>query len=272
MRNGRIISLLNYKEKHQKMKKLENKFAVITGGAGGIGKAAAELFLKEGASVLLVDLKEEDLKAAAEELGGKNVEYIAADVSKEDEVKKYAQYAKDKFEHVDVFFNNAGVEGKIKPITEHPVKEFDHLMGVNVRGTWLGMKFIIPLMREGGSIINTSSVAGMRGMANLSPYVTSKHGVDGMTRTVALEMAPSKIRVNAINPSPVDNDMMRSVESGMGGDKPEEARKQFEAMIPLGRYAENKDIADVVLFLASEESRFLTGVILPVDGGMTAKL
>ncbi len=254
------------------MKKLDNKIALITGGAGGIGKATAELFLKEGASVLLVDLKEEDLKAAAKELGGQNVEYIAADVSNEEDVKKYAHFVKEKFGHVDIFFNNAGVEGKLKPITEYPVEEFDQLMGVNVRGPWLGMKFIIPLMRKGGSIINTSSVAGLRGMANLSPYVSSKHALDGMTKTIALELASSGIRVNAINPSPVDNNMMRSIESDMGADNPEEARKQFEAMIPLGRYAENKDIADVVLFLASDDSRFLTGVILPADGGMTAKL
>ncbi len=252
------------------MKKLKNKIAVITGGAGGIGKAAADRFLKEGGSVVLVDLKEEDLKEAAEELGGTDVYYVAADVSKVEDVKGYVNYVKEKFGRVDIFFNNAGVEGIVKPISDYPVEDYDKLMAVNVRGVWLGMKYVSPLMGDGGSIIITSSVAGMGGMANMSPYVASKHALVGITRTLALELAASNIRVNAINPSPVDNRMMRSVEEGFGGGDVSAAKKKFEEMIPLGRYATNKDIADVVMFLASDESRFLTGIVLPLDGGMTA--
>lgn len=253
------------------MKKLENKVALITGGAGGIGKATAKQFIKEGAKVLLIDLKEEDLKEAQKELNSDNVYYIVADVSKTEEVKKYAQKAKDEFGSVDIFFNNAGIEGQVKPITEYPIEEFDKVMAVNVRGVWLGMKFITPLMKDGGSIIITSSVAGLRGTANVSAYVASKHALNGITRSLALELAGRNIRVNAINPSPVDNRMMRSLEEGFSPDDAENAKSLFEQMIPIGRYAENDDIANLVTFLASDDSSFITGAIHSIDGGMTAK-
>ncbi len=253
------------------MKRLENKVALITGGAGGIGKATAKQFINEGARVMLIDLKEDELKKVQEELKSDNVYYIAADVSKTEEVKKYAQKAEEFFGKVDVFFNNAGVEGPVKPTTDYPVEEFDKVMGVNVRGVWLGMKFITPLMKDGGSIVLTSSVAGLIGMGNLSAYVASKHAVNGITRSLALELAGRNIRVNAINPSPVDNRMMRSVEKGFSPDDTEAAKTQFEEMIPLGRYAENQDISNLVTFLASDESSFITGAIHPIDGGMTAQ-
>lgn len=253
------------------MKKLDNRVALITGGAGGIGKATAKQFINEGAKVLLVDLKEDDLRKAQEELNSDNVFYVAADVSKTEDVKKYAQKAEDLFGKVDIFFNNAGVEGQVKPITDYPVEEFDKVMAVNVRGVWLGMKFIIPQMKDGGSILITSSVAGLRGTANVSPYVASKHALNGITRSLALELAGQNIRVNAINPSPVDNRMMRSLEEGFSPDDKENAKSMFEQMIPLGRYAENNDIANLATFLASDDSSFITGAIHSIDGGMTAK-
>jgi len=253
------------------MKRFENKATLITGGAGGIGKETAKRFINEGAQVMLVDLKEDDLKKAQEEFDNDNLHYIAADVSKTDEVKNYARKAEDLFGKVDVFFNNAGIEGQVKPITDYPVEEFDKVMAVNVRGVWLGMKYIIPLMNDGGSIIITSSVGGFRGTANVSAYVASKHALNGMTRSVALELAEKNIRVNAINPSPVDNRMMRSLEKGFSPDDAENAKSQFEQMIPLGRYATNDDIANLALFLASDDSSFITGAIHAIDGGMTAK-
>ena len=252
------------------MKRLKNKVALITGGAGGIGKATAKQFINEGARVMLIDLNEDDLKNAQEELDSDSVYYIAADVSKTEEVKKYVQKAKDLFGKVNIFFNNAGIEGQVKPITDYPVEEFDKVMAVNVRGVWLGMKFIIPIMEDGGSILITSSVAGLIGMANMSAYVASKHALNGITRSLALELAGRNIRVNAINPSPVDNRMMRSLEKGFSPDDSDNAKSQFEQMIPLGRYAENDDIANLATFLASDDSSFITGAIHAIDGGMTA--
>ena len=273
-KNGKIISIqLSNKNRKNKffMSRLENKVALITGGAGGIGKATAKQFLNEGGRVMLIDLNEDDLRKLQEELASDAVYYIAADVSKTEDVKKYAKKAEDLFGKVDVFFNNAGIEGQVKPITDYPVEEFDKVMAVNVRGAWLGMKFIIPLMKDGGSIIISSSVAGLRGTANVSAYVASKHALNGITRSLALELAERNIRVNAINPSPVDNRMMRSLEQGFSPDDTKNAKSQFEQMIPLGRYAVNKDIANLVAFLASDESSFITGAIHAIDGGMTAK-
>lgn len=251
------------------MKRLENKVAVITGGSGAIGRATAKLFLTEGARVVLVDINEETLKEASEELNNENLSFVKADVTKAEDVKGYVKHTVDKFGKIDVFFNNAGIEGVVKPIADYPEEEFDKLVSINIKGVWLGMKYVLPEMNDGGSIINTSSVAGLMGTANMSAYITSKHAVIGLTRTIALEAAPRKIRVNSIHPSPVDNRMMRSLEEGFAPGQGESAKQGFESMIPLGRYATDDDIANGVLFLASDDSKFITGTKLIVDGGMT---
>ena len=251
------------------MTKLANKVAVITGGSGAIGTATAKLFLNEGAKVVLVDINEEALKQAVAELGSENVSFIAANVSKSEDVQKYVAHAVNTFGKIDIFFNNAGVEGVVKPISEYPEEEFDKVIGVNVKGVWLGIKYVLPQMNDGGSIINTSSVAGLMGFTSMSAYVTSKHAVIGLTRTVAHEAAPRGIRVNSLHPSPVDNRMMRSLEEGFAPGQGEQAKKGFEASIPMGRYATNEDIANGALFLASDDSKFITGTKLVIDGGMT---
>lgn len=251
------------------MKKLENKVVVITGGSGAIGADTAQLFLKEGAKVVIVDINEKALKEVASKLNSDNLSYVKADVTKADDVKNYVNYTVEKFGKIDVFFNNAGIEGVVKPIEEYPEEEFDKLIAINVKGVWLGLKYVLPQMNDGGSIINTSSVAGLEGTANMTAYVTSKHAVIGLTRTIALEAAPRKIRVNSIHPAPVDNRMMRSLEEGFSPGQGEAVKKEFENAIPLGRYAKNKDIANGVLFLASDDSSFITGSKLIVDGGMT---
>ncbi len=252
------------------MKKLENKIAVITGGSGSIGKSTAQLFLDNGAKVLLVDLDETLLKRSVEELGGKNINYFVADVSKSDQVERYADQASKLYGKVDIFFNNAGIEGVVKPVTEYPEEIFDKVIAVNVKGSWLGNKFMIPIIKNGGSIIMSSSVAGVGGSPGVSAYVASKHAVVGLMRNLALELAPRKIRVNTINPSPVDNRMMRSLEEGFAPNHGAEAKKEFEQTIPLGRYAFPEEIAQLVLFLASDESRFITGTTQLIDGGMNA--
>lgn len=250
------------------MNELENRTAVITGGAGSIGIATAKLFLEHGAKVLLVDLDEQALKQAVDELGGKNVSYCVADVTKATDVKRYADEASKLFETVDVFFNNAGIEGVVMPVTDYPEEMFDKVMAVNVKGVWLGNKYMAPLMKDGGSIIMSSSVAGIGGTPNVSAYVISKHAVIGIMRNLTLELAPRQIRVNTINPAPVDNRMMRSLEEGFAPGHAAEAQKGFEQTIPLGRYAEPEEIAKLVLFLASDDSRYITGTTQVIDGGM----
>lgn len=252
------------------MKQLENKTVVITGGAGGIGKATAQRMIKEGAKVLITDLDEEALKKVSEEINSSELYYIAADVTDEKQVKAYSQKAKELFGHVDVFFNNAGVEGEVKPLDEYPLYVYHKIIEVNINGVYYGLRHIFPLMKEkGGSVIITSSVAGITGIANVLPYVTSKHAEIGMMRSAALEGAPHKIRVNTINPSPVDNRMMRSLEEGFAPGEAKAAKENFEKAIPLGRYAKNEEIAALAVFLASDESSFITGTVNPIDGGMT---
>ena len=252
------------------MKRLENKTAIITGGAGSIGKTTAKLFLDEGAKVVLVDLKADALKQAADEIGGgENVGTCPADVTRSDDVRNYVAKAVEMFGKIDIFFNNAGIEGVVKPITDYPDETFDQVMAVNVRGVWLGCKYGLPEMNDGGSMIITSSVSGINGSLDVSAYITSKHAVVGTMRAVALEAAPRKIRVNTIHPSPVDNRMMRSLEEGFAPGQAENAKKQLESTIPLGRYAEPSDIAQLVLWLASDDSRFITGTTQVIDGGLS---
>ncbi len=251
---------------------LKDKFAIITGGAGGIGLATAKLFLKEGAKgIALVDFSQKNLDEAKKELTGKNVLYIQADVSKSADVKRYTDEALKTFGKIDVIFLNAGVEGVVKLMSEYPEEVFDQVIGVNVKGVWLGMKYGFAALKQGGggSVIITSSVAGLRGTAQVSAYVASKHATIGLMRTGALEGAPDNIRVNTIHPSPVDNRMMRSLEEGFAPGAGAEVKESFIKMIPLGRYADNKDIAEMALFLASDRSKFVTGSTHVVDGGFT---
>ena len=162
---------------------------------------------------------------------------------------------------------NAGIEGKVAPIIEQNIEDFDKVISVNVRGVFLGLKYVLSVMTKqgSGSIINTSSVAGLQGSPGVSPYITSKHAVVGLTKAAAVESASANVRVNSIHPSPVNTRMMRSLEEGL-----EVEQETLAQSIPLGRYGESSDIANLVLFLASDESSFITGVQYRVDGGMGA--
>lgn len=252
------------------MKRLENKVALITGGAGSIGQTTAKLFIEEGAKVMLVDLDEAALKKVAGELGTAAA-YVAADVTKAEDVKRYTEETVKKFGKIDIFFNNAGIEGVVKPITEFPEDVFDKVMAVNVKGVFLGCKYVLPQMKDGASMIITSSVAALGGTPDFVAYVTSKHATLGIMKTAALEAAPRKIRVNSIHPSPVNNRMMRSIEEGFTPGKGAEMEKIFAAGIPLGRYAEPVEIAKLVLFLGSDDSQFISGSQYVIDGASNAK-
>ncbi len=255
------------------MARLEGKTAVITGGAGGIGKQAGKVFSDEGAHVLLVDLDETALQETANEIANKNVSCCAADVSSVEGTKSYIQAASDSFGGIDILVANAGIEGQVQPIVDYDIDTFDKVMSVNVRGVWLGLKYAAPEIqkRGGGSIVITSSVAGVRGAAGVSAYIASKHAVIGLMKTAALEMAPMNIRVNTVNPAPVNTRMMRSLEEGFQPDDPGQVKEMMSAMVPLRRYAEPIEIAKIMLFLASEESSYCSGGVYMVDGGMTAR-
>lgn len=253
------------------MKKLENKVAIITGGAGSIGQITAQLFLEEGAKVMLVDLTEDTLKSVVQELNSEHLKYCIADVSKAVDVENYINETVKLFGKIDVFFNNAGIEGDIKPITDYSEEIFDEVFAINVKGVWLGNKYALPQMKDGSSIIITSSLSGILGSTNLSGYIASKHAVLGIMRSTAIEAASRKIRVNSIHPGPVNNRMMRSIEEGEVEGHAEEVKKHIENTIPFGRYAEPIEIAKLVLFLASDDSQYITGATHVIDGGMSAQ-
>ncbi|PSL42782.1 NAD(P)-dependent dehydrogenase (short-subunit alcohol dehydrogenase family) [Salsuginibacillus halophilus] len=255
------------------MARLDGKTALITGGSAGIGKETAKLFLQEGARVALVDINEDELTKTAEELEDpENVITMQGDVSNEEDVKRYVNQTVETFGQIDILFNNAGIEGKVAPLTEQRIEDFEQVMSVNVRGTFLNLQYVLPIMQQqkSGSVINNSSVAGFIGSPGVAPYVTSKHAVIGLTKTAALETAEANVRVNSIHPSPVETRMMRSLESGANPDAAEDAKKAFTAGIPLGRYGESEEIAKLALFLASDESQFITGAQYRIDGGMAA--
>jgi NAD(P)-dependent dehydrogenase (short-subunit alcohol dehydrogenase family) len=254
------------------MGRLDGKVAIITGGAGGIGKAAGKRFIEEGADVLLVDLDEQALADACAEIGSNRVSYFVADVTKAEDNQAMVKCATERYGGVDALLANAGIEGDVASILDYDEDRFDQVMAVNVKGPFLGLKAAVPALaaRGGGSIVITSSVAGVRGAPGVAPYVTSKHAVIGMMKSAALEFAGQNIRVNTVNPSPVETRMMRSLEEGMAPGSAAEAKARMEANIPLGRYAEPEDIANVMLFLVSDDAKFISGSVYLADGGSMA--
>lgn len=249
---------------------LDGKVAIITGGAGGIGVATARLYVQDGATVVLVDLFEPALEAAAREIGGA-VSYIAADVTDDEQVRGFVQRTVTEHGRLDVLFANAGIEGVVSPIVDYPMDVFDRVIAVNLRGVYSSLRHGIPAMAAsgGGSIIVTSSIAGLHGFPGLSAYVATKHGLVGLMRSAVLECADNGVRVNTIHPSPINTRMMRAIEEGAAPGAPQEAVKQFEAAIPTGRYGEPEEVGSLAVFLASDASRFITGATISIDGGMS---
>ena len=251
------------------MTRLENKVAVISGGAGSIGLAGARMFVAEGARVVLADRDAEAVTAAAAEIDAERAVGIECDVTDEEQVRAAVALAVGRFGKLDIAFANAGVFGEVAPITEFRREVLERVLEVNVVGSFLLLKHALAAMERGGSAIVNSSVVGLTSDPGITAYATSKHALVGLMRTAAKEMAPRGIRVNSLHPGPVGNEFQEVVEEQVIGAPRAEAKAAFDGFIPLGRHATAEEIAAVATFLASDESAFMTGATVAVDGGMS---
>ncbi len=253
--------------------RLEGKVAIITGATGGIGEASAKRFLQEGARVMLVGRSAEKLGAIMERLADLgDVATSVADVTDEQATAAAVAATVDAFGGVDILLANAGTEGKIALIEDQTVENFEETLRTNVIGVWLSMKYCVaPMKKRGkGSMIALSSIAGVIGVPAGAPYFASKHAVCGLVKTAALELGAFNIRVNAIGPGPIDNRMIRSIETQLSPDDPDTMREGFSQLIAMKRYGTNEEVANLALFLASDEASYCTGSIHMIDGGFTA--
>lgn len=247
---------------------LEGKVCLITGGAGSIGLASARLLQQHGAKIALVDSDPQALSAAAASLGP-DVMTLTADVANEADTARYVTATVARFGRIDILFSNAGNFGTVAPIESYPTETFDSVLAVHVRGAFLAAKYAVPHMALGGSIIITSSVAGLRGDPGVYGYITAKHAQTGLMRVLAKDLAPCGIRVNTVNPGPVANAFQQKVEDDLTPLLGRDATQFFDDAIPMGRHATPQEIAASVLYLASDQSAFTTGLILSVDVGMS---
>jgi NAD(P)-dependent dehydrogenase (short-subunit alcohol dehydrogenase family) len=247
---------------------LEGKIALVTGSGSGIGRVASLTFAREGATVVCADVSKESGEATAakiREAGGK-AEFAPVDVSDDAQVQALIARVVKSHGRLDCAYNNAGIEGDVIDTHEASERNFDRVMAINVKGVWLCMKYEIRQMRRqgAGAIVNTASAAGLIGFRSLPIYVASKHAVVGLTKTAALENAEVGIRINAVCPGPVDTPMMERITSNEG----QPGRKDFEAFVPMRRYALPQEIANAVVWLCSDQSSYVTGTAMRVDGGI----
>lgn len=253
--------------------RFEGKSAIVTGGASGIGRATVERFLEEGARVAVIDLSADSCRTMAQELRAKGHEplFITGDVSRYDDVKRMVTEAARWLGRVDVLFNNAGilVEGTVEQVSE---EAWDRIMAINVKGVFLMCKEVVPMMLDqgGGAIVNNASCSGLVGDRNAIAYNASKGAVVLMTKCLALDYAQKGIRANCVCPGEIDTPMFR--QEAKARNKPvEEYRKELSECHPIGRLGEPREVADAVLFLASDDASFITGAAFSVDGGYTCQ-
>jgi NAD(P)-dependent dehydrogenase (short-subunit alcohol dehydrogenase family) len=253
--------------------RLDGRVAVVTGAAGVIGSATIRLLAERGARIVAVDRKREDLQSAIDDLpASAQALALTADVTDEDEVTEYVRAAVDRFGTIDVFHNNAGVEGDVKPITEYPLAVFRKVIDVNVVGVFLGMKHVLPVMlkQNSGSIINTASIAGLMGSPQIAVYSASKHAVIGLTKSTAWECTGTGVRVNCVCPGLIDSRMLSSILQGRSSGNAPPPNDKIVERIPARRLGQASEVASIVAFLASDEASYVSGSAYTVDGGRTA--
>jgi NAD(P)-dependent dehydrogenase (short-subunit alcohol dehydrogenase family) len=254
---------------------LTGQVAVVTGAAGDIGRATAIALAGAGASLVLVDLSEEDLAAACaavSEVHGGDAVAVAADVRHASEVRRYVASAIEQFGRIDILFNNAGIEGRPAPLAECPEELFDDVMAVNARGVFLGLRYVLPPMLDAGrgSIINTASIMSFIAHERRGPYSASKHAILGLTKAAAAEVAGRGVRVNAVCPGPIDTRMARTITAEPDSADPIGSFERIAAKTPAGRYGVPEEVASVVCFLASDAASYVNGAAWVVDGGFLA--
>ena len=247
------------------------KVALVTGGGGGIGRAASIAFARAGARVMVVDRDANAAQdsAAAANACGTEARSVTADVARAADVRNYVQATLDAWGRIDCFFNNAGIEGVVVPTPEYDEDAFDAVIAVNLKGVFLGLRHVLPVMvnQGAGTVVNTASTAGLFGAPGMPAYTAAKHGVLGLTKTAAIDVARAGVRVNAVCPGPVETRMMRSLESMRNPADPEAVHTALAAGMPTGRYTMPEEIANAVLFLCSDLSGNLTGTHIVIDGG-----
>jgi len=253
--------------------RLDGKVAVVTGAAGVIGTATIRLLAERGARIVAVDRREADLKSAIRDLPASAQPLaVTADVTLEDEVADYVRAATDKFGTIDVFYNNAGIEGEIKSIPDYPLETFRKVLDVNVVGVFLGMKHVLPVMlkQNRGSIINTASIAGLMGSPQIAVYSASKHAVIGLTKSAAWECANTAVRINCVCPGLIDSRMLSTIIAGRNPGNAPVPNDRLVERIPARRLGHASEVASIVAFLASDEASYVSGSAYTVDGGRTA--
>ncbi|MCJ8008673.1 SDR family oxidoreductase [Lederbergia wuyishanensis] len=257
--------------------RFENKVVIITGAGSGLGQASALQVAKEGAKLSLVDLNnkglEETKKLILESVPDADLLLITADVSKEEDVKNYVKQTVDTFGKIDGFFNNAGIEGKQNLTEDYGSDEFSKVVSINLNGVFYGMKYVLEIMKNQGfgSIVNTASVGGIRGVGNQSGYAASKHGVVGLTRNSGIEYGQFGVSIKAIAPGAIMTPMVEGSLKQMDPDNWEEVGKQFVEPNPMKRFGKPEEVGYLVAFLLSDQANFINAAVIPIDGGQSYK-
>lgn len=255
----------------------QDKVVLITGGGSGLGRAAANSIAAQGGKLVLVDMNKESLETSKNEIladfKDASVKIFEANVTDEEQVKNYVQFTLDTFGKIDGFFNNAGIEGKQNLTENYGSDEFEKVISVNLNGVFYGMKHVLKVMKEQGhgSIVNTASVGGIRGIGNQSGYAASKHGVVGMTRNSGIEYGEFGISINAIAPGAIMTPMVEGSLKQIAGDDWEAAGQEFVSVNPMKRFGKPEEVGNLVAFLLSDAAKFINATVIPIDGGQSYK-